>query len=317
MTKLVRNHSHWGAFLAEVEDGRVVGVRPFERDPEPSPIIEAVPDAVYSKTRVAQPMCARRLAQERPGFSGEGRGREPFVPVSWERALDLVAGELTRVKRDHGHDAIMAGSQGWGSAGIFHEARGQLRRFMANLRRLHRPDLELQLRHGAGVPAARRLATPSAAPGRSHRGRRLRATRKLMVMFGGANPKNMQVTKGGMRRARDRSVACRTCQRRRQGRQCQPDPRGRARSDRAPMDRDPARDRHRDAVGADAHADRQRAARSGISRALLHRLRARAAVRDGRERRPAEGRRLGRARSPAFRRRPSARWRAKWRPTAP
>ena len=24
--KLVRNHSHWGAFLAEVEDGRVVGV---------------------------------------------------------------------------------------------------------------------------------------------------------------------------------------------------------------------------------------------------------------------------------------------------
>ena len=23
------NHSHWGAFLAEVEDGRVVGVRPF------------------------------------------------------------------------------------------------------------------------------------------------------------------------------------------------------------------------------------------------------------------------------------------------
>ena len=64
-----------------------------------------------------------------PGH-GEGRGREPFVPVSWERALDLVAGELARVKRDHGHDAIMAGSQGWGSAGIFHEPRGQLRRFM-------------------------------------------------------------------------------------------------------------------------------------------------------------------------------------------
>jgi len=56
MTKtLVRNHSHWGSFLAEVEDGRVVGVKPFERDPDPSPIIEALPDAVYSKTRIAQP----------------------------------------------------------------------------------------------------------------------------------------------------------------------------------------------------------------------------------------------------------------------
>ena len=26
--------THWGAFSAEVEDGRVTGVRPFERDPE-------------------------------------------------------------------------------------------------------------------------------------------------------------------------------------------------------------------------------------------------------------------------------------------
>ena len=44
----------------------------------------------------------------------KGRGREPFVPVSWERALDLVAGELARVKRDHGHDAIMARLAGLG-----------------------------------------------------------------------------------------------------------------------------------------------------------------------------------------------------------
>src|ERR1035437_9773503 len=54
--KLVRNHSHWGAFLVEVEDGRVVGVRPFEHDPDPSPLIEAVAAAVHSPTRIAQPM---------------------------------------------------------------------------------------------------------------------------------------------------------------------------------------------------------------------------------------------------------------------
>ena len=53
--KLVRNHSHWGAFLAEVEDGRVVGVQPFEHDPDPSPIIGALPDGVHSKTRIAHP----------------------------------------------------------------------------------------------------------------------------------------------------------------------------------------------------------------------------------------------------------------------
>ena len=59
------------------------------------------------------------------------RGREPFVPVSWDKALDLVAGEIERVRRQHGNAAIMGGSQGWSSAGLFHEARVQLHRFLA------------------------------------------------------------------------------------------------------------------------------------------------------------------------------------------
>jgi biotin/methionine sulfoxide reductase len=46
-------------------------------------------------------------------------------------ALSSVAGELARVRREHGPSAIMGGSQGWSSAGHFHEARGQLRRFLA------------------------------------------------------------------------------------------------------------------------------------------------------------------------------------------
>src|SRR5215475_9712949 len=114
MTKLVRNHAHWGAFLAEVEDGRVVGVRPFEHDPDPSPMIHAIPGAVHSPTRIAQPMVRQGWLKQgwlkhgrgRSSGLGEGRGREPFVPVSWERALDLVAGELVRVKSDHGLHAI-------------------------------------------------------------------------------------------------------------------------------------------------------------------------------------------------------------------
>src|SRR5271168_1582657 len=91
MTKLFRNHSHWGSFVAEVEDGRVVGVRPFEHDPDPSPLIEAVPAGVHSQVRVAQPMVREGWLTHGPGGGGDGRGREPFVAVSWERALDLVA----------------------------------------------------------------------------------------------------------------------------------------------------------------------------------------------------------------------------------
>ena len=54
--QLVRHHSHWGAFYAETEGGRVVGVRAFERDPDPSHLIEAIPLAVHSQARIAQPM---------------------------------------------------------------------------------------------------------------------------------------------------------------------------------------------------------------------------------------------------------------------
>ena len=90
-----------------------------------------------------------------PGH-GEGRGREPFVPVSWDKALDLVAGEIERVRREHGHAAIMGGSQGWSSAGMFHEARVQLHRFLAASGGYRRSGDELQLRRGAGVPAAYR-----------------------------------------------------------------------------------------------------------------------------------------------------------------
>jgi len=196
MTRLVRNHSHWGSFFAEVEDGRVVGVRPFERDPDPSPLIEAIPAAVHSKTRVAQPVVREGWLKNGPA-SREGRGREPFVPVSWDRALDLIAGELSRVKRDHGHAAIMAGSQGWGSAGIFHEPRPQLRRFMG----IFGGYVDQVSNYSFGTALVflpHVVGNAQCCTGPLTSWSSIARHGRLMVMFGGANPKNMQVTKGGM-----------------------------------------------------------------------------------------------------------------------
>jgi len=195
MTRLVRNHSHWGAFLAEVEDGRVVGVRPFEHDPEPSPLIEAIPASVHSQTRIAQPFVREGWLKNGPG-GGEGRGREPFVPVPWERALEIVAGELARVKRDYGHAAIMAGSQGWASAGIFHEARGQLRRFMG----IFGGFIDQVSNYSFGTALVflpHVLGSAQAVTGPLTSWSSIARHAELMVLFGGANPKNMQVAKGG------------------------------------------------------------------------------------------------------------------------
>jgi biotin/methionine sulfoxide reductase len=195
LVRLVRNHSHYGAFQAEVRDGRVVGVRPFEHDPDPSPLLNAIPAAVHSDIRIAQPMVREGWLAQRPGHSA-GRGREPFVPVSWERVLDLVAGELTRVKRDHGHSAIMGGSQGWGSAGIFHEARGQVRRFLGAFGGF--TDQASNYSFGAALTFLPHvLGSAQAVTGPLTTWSSIARHGRLVVLFGGANPKNMQVAKGG------------------------------------------------------------------------------------------------------------------------
>jgi biotin/methionine sulfoxide reductase len=191
----VRNHSHYGAFFAEVDNGRIVGVQPFEHDPEPSRLIEAIPEGVHSPMRVAQPMVRQGWLTHGPG-DGRGRGREPFVPVSWDKALDLVAGEIARVRREHGSDAVMGGSQGWGSAGLFHEARGQLHRFLAASGGY--VDQTMNYSFGAALAFLPHVVgSPQAVVGPLTSWTSIARHAKLMVLFGGANPKNTYVIKGG------------------------------------------------------------------------------------------------------------------------
>ena len=122
--------SHWGAFEAHVEDGRLTAVKPFAKDSNPSPIITSLPGAVYHRSRIGQPMVRAGYLEHRVASDRAKRGAEPFVPVSWDEALALVAAELARIKADHGNEAIYAGSYGWGSAGRLHNACNLLHRFL-------------------------------------------------------------------------------------------------------------------------------------------------------------------------------------------
>jgi biotin/methionine sulfoxide reductase len=129
MARELRLHtSHWGAFEAEVEDGRVVAVHPYRDDPDPSPLLDNIPASVRHPARIAQPMIRAGWLDRGPGPAG--RGAEPFVPVSWATATDLLSRELGRVYRDAGGEAVYGGSYGWASAGRFHHAQSQLHRFL-------------------------------------------------------------------------------------------------------------------------------------------------------------------------------------------
>ncbi|HET8905903.1 MAG TPA: molybdopterin guanine dinucleotide-containing S/N-oxide reductase [Ktedonobacterales bacterium] len=124
--------SHWGVFDAEVENGEVVAVHPYPGDADPSAILANIPDSVRHPARITQPMVRAGWLDRGPGPDTH-RGAEPFVPVDWATATDLLAAELRRVADEHGPQAIYGGSYGWASAGRFHHAQSQIHRFLNGL----------------------------------------------------------------------------------------------------------------------------------------------------------------------------------------
>lgn len=118
--------SHFGTY--EIEHGPD-GPRllPFRHDPAPSPLGPGFLEIADHPTRIRQPMVRKGWLD---GDGGAARGTDDFVPLDIERACDLAAEELDRVRGTHGNRAIFGGSYGWGSAGRFHHPQSQLKRFL-------------------------------------------------------------------------------------------------------------------------------------------------------------------------------------------
>src|SRR5215831_5734478 len=120
--------SHWGAFSAGWQGDRLI-VKPHPNDPDPNPLLQNFPAALRHQARIARPMVRRGWLERGPGPDND-RGRDALVPITWERALDLLGAELKRVRDDHGPGAVFGGSYGWASAGRFHHAQSQVHRFL-------------------------------------------------------------------------------------------------------------------------------------------------------------------------------------------
>jgi hypothetical protein len=86
-----RPHSaHWGTFLAGWYGDRLI-VKPHPTDPDPSPLLQNFPEALRHKARIARPMVRRGWLERGPG-ADDRRGRDDFVPMAWDRVLDLHGG---------------------------------------------------------------------------------------------------------------------------------------------------------------------------------------------------------------------------------
>src|SRR4051812_22804224 len=189
--------AHWGAYTAVVDNGRLVRCEPFERDRYPSPMLNSIPEMVYSPLRIARPAVRQGFLKKRSKAGGAGRGTEPFVEVSWDTALSIAADELRRIRAEHGAGALFGGSFGWSSAGRYHHARTQLRRFLYQgggctdqLGNYSWGCAQFFLPHVLG--------TYESVDGKVTDWPNLVKHTKLFVAFGGLALKNGQVASGGI-----------------------------------------------------------------------------------------------------------------------
>ncbi|MEP3246755.1 MAG: molybdopterin guanine dinucleotide-containing S/N-oxide reductase [Sneathiella sp.] len=199
MEKLKRDlltATHWGTYRVDVEDGRVTELSGFEHDSDPSPIGPGIVDVLEGPTRIMAPMVRKSWLEGGPGTGGEKRGSDEFIEVKWDEANRLIAGELDRVRNAHGNRAIYAGSYGWASAGRFHHAQSQLKRFLNCIGGF------TSSRNTYSFAAAEVLVPHILGTFRGHLDtttswESIASDCELFVAFGGVPLKNGQISQGG------------------------------------------------------------------------------------------------------------------------
>jgi len=193
--------SHWGAFEAVIENGKLVSTNSFKHDLNPNNISKLIPKAVYHKTRIKRPSIRKGWLQDPKGRSRHLRGNDDFHEVPWDEALEIASNEIKRIKDKYGNSSIYGGSYGWSSAGKFHHAQTQLQRFLNSI--------------GGYVGAFGSYSTAAAQVIIPHvlgmnflqlifnfqnTWPTIQENTKNILMFGGINPNNSKVSMGGSTR---------------------------------------------------------------------------------------------------------------------
>ncbi len=191
--------THWGTYWVETGNGRPLRLQGIEGDPQLSGIGQSMLDTLSGPVRIGAPMVRRGFLEHGPGGAKAMRGRDAFVEMAWDDALDLAADELERVRATHGNPAIYAGSYGWASAGRFHHAQSQLRRFM-NLFGGCTVSRNAYSYAAAEVILPHVVAPLAELLGSHTSWRAIAEAGSLVVAFGGMASRNGQVNSGGLGR---------------------------------------------------------------------------------------------------------------------
>jgi biotin/methionine sulfoxide reductase len=194
-SKITQTASHWGVYrVATSASGQLLETIPLARDPDPPSMLCGLPEIARSELRIGEPHVREGYLRRREK-SRQQRGADPFVAVGWDTALDLVESELRRVRERYGNAAIYGGSYGWASAGRLHHSPSVLKRFLG----LHGGYVDKLGNHsfGAALHIMPHVIGRADIPHLAVPWPAIVDHTRLVVMFGGANPKNTQIDSGG------------------------------------------------------------------------------------------------------------------------
>ncbi|WP_280400609.1 molybdopterin-dependent oxidoreductase [Nocardia carnea] len=198
MTRARPTATHWGNYVVGTAADGSLAVTPHSADPHPSPLGRSLAALHDPGHRIARPAIRLGYYRDRRAADPSLRGREPFVEVGWDEALDITAEALRTTRAERGNRAIYGGSYGWAGDGRFHHAQGQIHRFLqlfggytASVNTYSFAAAEVLIPHVLGMNAyfAARQA-PTTEEIARHCAR--------IVLFGGAAQRNTQVNPGGI-----------------------------------------------------------------------------------------------------------------------
>jgi biotin/methionine sulfoxide reductase len=190
--------THWGNYKISTKQGRLEAIEHYDRDCDRTPLAQNLLAAQDPNVRIAKP-AIRKSYLDNPGrHSGELRGKESFVEVSWDTALGLASAALDNTRMQYGNQAIYGGSYGWSSAGRFHHAQSQIHRFLNCIGGYTRSVYsysagagEVIVPHVLGMDFYEVMFQGPTLED-------IQAHTQLVVCFGGLALKNTQVMSGGL-----------------------------------------------------------------------------------------------------------------------
>jgi molybdopterin guanine dinucleotide-containing S/N-oxide reductase-like protein len=140
LDKVYTNLTNGGPVQVYVRDGKIIRVRPLVLDNEDaaswvidvegrkfsplrkaciSPFTMVEKSRIYSDARIKYPLLREDFDPSGHRYP-ENRGRSGYKRISWDAALDIVVGEMKRIRAEYGPEAVMSRASShhnWGNVG--------------------------------------------------------------------------------------------------------------------------------------------------------------------------------------------------------